>query len=290
MDIRERYAALAAETEKELDRLLPPDGSVLCEAMRYSLLGGGKRLRGVLVLSAFELCCGKDRADARKAAAAIEMMHASSLIHDDLPCMDDDDLRRGKPSCHRAFGEAMAVLAGDALLNESFRCLSLLEDHAALVACVGELSAAAGRQGMMLGQELDLTVPEKERDASGLDRINRLKTGMLIRAAVRMGFHCSGNGNERTLRLLDVYSDSLGRAFQISDDVLDVTGTEQQLGKPAGSDAKNGTATYASVYGLEGARQEILRLEETALNALSELEGDTSLLEYVIRGMTGRKN
>ncbi len=286
---KEQYDELAANVNSELDRLLPEDGSKVTEAMRYSLLGGGKRLRGVLILAVCDHFDAGITDDALKASAAIEMLHCYSLIHDDLPCMDDDDLRRGKPSCHVAYGEAMAMLAGDGLLTEAFRVISSMKDTVVMASCLKELSEAAGHEGMILGQELDLTVPEEERDAAGLDRINDLKTGRLIRAAVRMGCACAGVKDRKILKKMDRFADKFGRAFQITDDILDVISTDEELGKTAGSDARNGKVTYASEFGLLQARTQVMQLvAEGARDLIGTVDSGIRLLGWMIAELLER--
>ncbi len=250
------------------------DDSVL-KAMRYAALGGGKRVRALLVLN-FNRILGGATNDALEFAAAIEMVHAYSLIHDDLPCMDDDDLRRGKPSCHKAFGEAVALLAGDALLTLAFETIARNTSLPAQVVlqAVQELSAAAGSQGMIGGQVVDI-----EGRAATMDELTgmcMMKTGALIKCAVRLGC-LSANAQEHILKQADIYADAIGLAFQIRDDILDIVGSEAELGKPIGSDAQQHKSTFATVLGLEKAQTLAQKLTHTALDALGQLgveEGD----------------
>jgi farnesyl diphosphate synthase len=256
--------------ESVIDRLLPPAAEPpqrLHDAMRYAVLGGGKRARALLAYAAGELA-GADPGIVDRAAAAVELMHAYSLIHDDLPCMDDDVLRRGKPTCHVAFGEATALLAGDALQSFAFEALvgGALPDprQAAMV-----LAQAVGSRGMAGGQAVDLACVDKMLDLSELERMHRLKTGALIRAAVRLGADCGrpmdADGNDALHR----YASAIGLAFQVVDDVLDVEGTAQSLGKTAGKDAVQRKSTYVTLLGLAAARERIETLRVEAWAALS---------------------
>ena len=257
-----------------LERLLPAgdDGDgVVREAMRYSVSNGGKRIRPVLVLECCRLC-GGDVGDALDAACALEMIHTYSLIHDDLPCMDDDDLRRGKPACHKQFGEAFALLAGDALLTEAFRAASTApfakKDPQAALRVLAILSENAGADGMIGGQVIDL---RSEGQRVSLDRLRTMdakKTGALIRAACEMGGVIAG-ASEDELAALRGYADDLGQAFQIVDDVLDVVGDETALGKPVGSDAASEKSTYVSLLGLDAAREEAKALTARAVERLA---------------------
>jgi farnesyl diphosphate synthase len=259
----------AQRVESVLDRLLPSEAEpprALHEAMRYAVLGGGKRVRALLAYAAGELT----RADPTlvdAAAAAIELLHAYSLIHDDLPCMDDDALRRGKPSCHVAFGEATALLAGDALQSFAFETIAgaAIPDASRAVLT---LAVAAGSRGMAGGQAIDLASFDSVLDLPELERMHRLKTGALIRAAVRLGADCGrpvdADGNDALLR----YASAIGLAFQVVDDVLDVEGTAQSLGKTAGKDAVQRKSTYVTLLGLTAARERIEALRAEAREAL----------------------
>lgn len=246
----------ARQTEQALERFLPDNGKedTVTSAMRYSLLGGGKRLRAALTLAFCDALGGREE-DALVFACALEMVHAYSLIHDDLPCMDDDEMRRGRPSCHIAFGEAVALLAGDGLLTKAFETLSLSRlPSAQTVQAVGVLAKAAGHLGMIGGQRLDL---ENETISASIERVeetNRLKTGALISAAVAMGCIAAG-ADSKTMECAEQYAQHIGAAFQITDDILDCTSSQEELGKPIGSDAQNHKTTYVSMYGVEEARQ-----------------------------------
>ncbi|HOI55441.1 MAG TPA: polyprenyl synthetase family protein [Phycisphaerae bacterium] len=270
---------IGAEVSSHLERLLEPpsaDVAPIYEAMRYSIAAGGKRFRPALVLLTARML-GADDAAAMPAACAIEMIHTYSLIHDDLPAMDNDDLRRGRPTSHKVFGEAMAILAGDALLTEAFVVLSrpnarLSADQQIRV--VHELASAAGACGMASGQVADL---QAERDPScpfGVETIHRLKTGRMIEAAVTMGAVLGGAGAEDLGRLRD-YGRSVGLAFQIADDILDTQATTDQMGKTAGKDAAQGKRTYVSQFGLAEAKRRAADELALALAALRPF-GDRS--------------
>jgi geranylgeranyl diphosphate synthase type II len=261
----------------------------LLDAMSYSLLGGGKRIRAVLLLAFYEACGGTDTAQALPFAAAVEMIHAYSLIHDDLPCMDDDDIRRGKASCHIVYGEANALLAGDALLTLAFETLSdarCIKSHgAATVAeAVSILAKAAGAGGMVGGQVMDLENEGARVTAEELMLTDRKKTGALIRCAAELG--CLLAGADCAVRDAALgYAAKLGLAFQVVDDILDRTGTEDQLGKPVGSDEEQHKSTYISVYGLDRAKEIAATLTAEAISALDKIDGDfhfcTQLVDFL---------
>ena len=252
----------------EVEALCPPR---LAEAMRYSLLGGGKRLRPVLCLLAAE-ACGADPAAATAAACALEMVHTYSLIHDDLPAMDDDDLRRGRPTCHKAFDEATAVLAGDGLLTLAFEIVARdVQPPAAAAACVRALAEGAGPCGMVGGQMADLEAEGRDdANLTALEAIHRRKTGALLRASLRMGGLVAG-ADEARLQALDVYGAAVGLAFQIIDDLLDVQGDEAKMGKRVGKDSGLGKWTYPGLLGIEGSRQRARQLADEAVAALAPL-------------------
>lgn len=237
----------------------------LKEAMQYSLLSGGKRLRGMLTMEFCRLC-GGDVRDALPVGCAVELLHTYSLIHDDLPSMDDDTLRRGKPTCHIAFDEATAILAGDALQSQAFAAIAHASlDAVRVVSCLKELAQAAGAAGMCGGQQMDLDGEGQTLSVEELTQLQRLKTGALIRAACRMGVHCA-NGTEEQLRAATIYAEALGLAFQIRDDMLDEIADEAMLGKPIGSDRQQGKCTFLTVLGLDAcaARVQTLTTEATA--------------------------
>lgn len=252
--------------------------SRVLDAMRYSLLGGGKRVRGMLTLAACELVSG-DFKCALPAACAIEILHCYSLIHDDLPVMDDDDLRRGQPSCHIRFDQATALLAGDALLTLAFGVLTNLKNAQAAITCVMMLAQAAGHEGMILGQEMDLAARGKAPDAGQLATLHALKTGALLRASAGMGA-VIGDANQEQADALCRYADAVGLAFQAIDDILDVTSDTAVLGKPAGSDAVAHNQTGAVVYGIAGARDLAKTYTDTAVSALDCFENTEYLVEF----------
>lgn len=262
--------------------------SQLLEAMRYSLLAGGKRLRPVLCMSFCELC-GGTLEDAIPAAAAIEMVHTYSLIHDDLPCMDNDDYRRGRLTCHKVYGEDLATLAGDALLTAAFRYVTQLNAPSErVVRCVLLLSEAAGEQGMVAGQVLDLLGETRTLTEAELRQVHRHKTGDMIRAACQMGA-VLGGGNETQIEEAGAFAMALGMAFQIRDDLLDCVGTQEQLGKPIGSDAENGKTTFVTLFGAEGCQTMV---ESETAEALSHLTSgafrETAFVEWLAKSLTAR--
>jgi len=297
-----------AVVEQELDRLAcfnadcPPR---LAEATRYSLLAGGKRLRPLLVLLAAEACGGEFRAGL-PAAAAIEMVHTYSLIHDDLPAMDDDDLRRGRPTCHRQYDEATAILAGDGLLTLAFETLAAeINDANRAVRCCLELSRAAGVEGMVGGQQADLeaetrfqqsATPEDASPSDGgntdgqseldqLKAIHRRKTGKLITCSVRMGA-ILGDATDAQLDAVTRYGDAIGLAFQVMDDILDCTSTVEAMGKGVGKDADRDKLTYPGLLGLQASRDHADSLVREAQEALSPLgppaDGLRAVADYII--------
>ena len=261
----ERYPEYCSMIEAALPQYLPPvtlpQGKV-CEAMAYSLLDGGKRIRGCLTLAMCELCGGEVQS-ALPLACAIEMVHAYSLIHDDLPCMDNDDLRRGKPSCHIKFGEGTALLAGDALLTHAFSAASDAYFNGTLPAetvlrCVNQLSRAAGVEGMIGGQVIDTAPEEVPMTPEQLEAMHSMKTGALIRSAAVLGCLAAGAPRDVVMQA-DLYAAKIGLAFQIVDDILDATEESEKLGKST-SDANNNKTTYITLYGVEKAREMVRRL------------------------------
>ena len=266
-------AERAAVIESFLDGCVPGEDTppaTISRAVRYSLFAGGKRMRPILVLACAEAVSGRME-DALPAAAAFEMIHTYSLVHDDLPAMDDDSLRRGKPTSHVVFGDAIAILAGDALQTHAFRVLaegdSPVPSEKRLRA-VARLAAASGASGMVGGQVADLEAEQTPADAAGLEFIHRQKTGALIRAAAEVGA-IIGGGSEDDIERLTLYGEHIGLAFQIIDDILDVTGTADTLGKSAGKDARAGKATYPQVHGIDNAREKAQELVAKALDALA---------------------
>jgi len=271
-----------------LDAALPKgDNSryaLIFEAMRYSLMAGGKRIRPLLTL---EFCrvCGGDAKKAMPFALAVEMIHSYSLIHDDLPCMDDDDMRRGKPSCHKKFGEANALLAGDALLTAAFEQISKADlPETARVKAAAVLSECAGASGMVGGQVIDLAYENKPMTEEILKEMFALKTGALLVAACKLGVLAAG-GDETAIKTAGEYALSLGLAFQIVDDILDVTGNEAVLGKPIGSDTESGKTTYVGLCGLENAKKAAAYYTSLAKKSLESFEDIgflSELTEYLL--------
>jgi geranylgeranyl diphosphate synthase type II len=241
-----------------LDRLAPPESALpetIHRAMRYSLFAGGKRIRPILCLQA-AAAVSDDAPGVINAACSLEMIHTYSLIHDDLPALDNDDFRRGKPTCHKVFGDAMAILAGDALFTLAIQTLVRIEtlDAVRKVALIGELSFASGTvEGMIGGQVTDIEGERKSPSAELLDQIHRAKTGALLRASVRMGAICAGGGDAE-IAAISRYGEHAGLAFQIVDDILDIEQSSEALGKTAGKDAAQGKITFPSVYGVDRSR------------------------------------
>jgi len=268
---------IQASFEAALERLIPAadtEPPELHEAMRYSLLAGGKRVRPA-ICCLFAEAVGGERADAFPVAAALECVHVYSLIHDDLPAMDDDDMRRGRPSSHKAFGEAIAILAGDALLTLAFELCTQLPDAETARVAVRVLARAAGSQGMVGGQVLDLRGEGRTREPvvrteAALVQTHRGKTAALLRAAAVTGA-LAGGGEAAHLEAARRYGDALGLSFQVTDDILDVTQTSEALGKTAGKDEASGKLTYPALLGLDGARERAASLTEDAIAALCAL-------------------
>lgn len=292
MDLQKMLGEKMAFVEKALDQYLPALDSypaVIHEAMHYSVKAGGKRLRPILALAAAE-AVGGDYRKVLPIACALEIIHTYSLIHDDLPCMDNDDWRRGKLTSHKVFGEGMAVLAGDALLNYAVE-LMLREgvkagnDAALLIQVIGEIMEASGINGMIGGQVVDLQMEGQKVDEATLRYIHTHKTGALLRASVRSGA-LLGVADPKALAALTVYAEKIGLAFQIVDDLLDLTGDEAKLGKPVGSDTRNGKATYPALYGIAASREKACTAVKQAVVALQPF-GQTAaflqaLAEYIV--------
>ncbi|MDP8236553.1 MAG: polyprenyl synthetase family protein [Candidatus Erginobacter occultus] len=264
--------------------------SRLREAMAYSLLGGGKRIRPIIALCACRAAGGLE-APALCAACALEMIHCYSLIHDDLPAMDDDDLRRGRPSLHRAFDEGTAILAGDALLTLAFEVVARDRSLSAARAreIIAELSAAAGDRGMVGGQQADLDAEGGEISREELARIHSRKTGALITAAAVTGA-IAGGGEKELVGMMRAYGGEIGLAFQIKDDLLDVEGNEKALGKAVGQDRRGGKATYPAVWGIEESREELKRAVVRAEAALEGLGEEAEPLRMIARFIARRES
>ncbi|TDT60722.1 farnesyl diphosphate synthase [Enterobacter sp. AG5470] len=296
MDFNQQLQTCVDQANDALRRFIDPlpfQNTPLVEAMQYGALLGGKRLRPFLVYATGGMF-GVSRQTLDAPAAAVECIHAYSLIHDDLPAMDDDDLRRGLPTCHIKFGEANAILAGDALQTLAFSILAdapmpevAPRDRLSLVS---ELATASGVAGMCGGQALDLAAEGEQISLEALEQIHRHKTGALIRAAVRMGALSAGDKGREALPLLDRYAENIGLAFQVQDDILDVVGDTATLGKRQGADQQLGKSTYPALLGLEQARTKARDLIDDARQALSQLSAqslDTTALEalanYIIQ-------
>jgi geranylgeranyl diphosphate synthase type II len=295
MDHAAEQQLLLARVEAGIDALLPPasePSARLHAAMRYAMQSGGKRLRPVLVLASARLAQSPRSADALPAAVAVECVHAYSLVHDDLPCMDDDDLRRGRPTAHRAFDEATALLAGDALLARAFAIIaeSYVQNPPLATALVSELAGAAGSRRLVGGQMEDL-LAERGAGATpeGLTFIHLNKTAAMIEASMAMGGLCGGAPYPAVTSLRDA-GRQLGLAFQIVDDILDATSDTATLGKTAGKDARDGKVTYVSVHGLDGARRMARDCSDLAIAAIRSLPGDTGFLASLAEGLVSRSH
>lgn len=281
--------------EEALKTYLPRENCLqkeLCSAMEYSLLAGGKRIRPILTLEFCRVCGGELEA-ALPFACAVEMVHTYSLIHDDLPCMDNDDLRRGRASNHKVYGEDMALLAGDALLTLAFETMlspASIQKAGALRAAsaAGILARAAGADGMVGGQVIDLKSEDQAISIDLLQAMDHAKTGALIKAAALMGCVVAGAG-EAELAAADTFTENIGLAFQIVDDILDVTGQTAKLGKKVGSDQNNKKSTYVSLLGLEAARDTVKKLTNTAVGALVSFKTDTAYLTDLAYSLAKRE-
>ena len=285
---KERQQLVESALAGELNKKTPVD-KTLTEAMEYSLMAGGKRLRPVLLMAAAD-ALGADGTRFLKTACAIEMIHSYSLIHDDLPAMDNDDYRRGKPTNHKVYGAGMATLAGDALLTLAFEVMLRQQDAApeTLVQVVREMSMAAGPDGMVGGQALDMESEGRQIDKETLRRMHMGKTGALFRAAIRSGAVLAG-ANEKQLDALTAYAEKFGLAFQITDDILDVVGDETVIGKPVGSDEKNHKSTYVTLNSLEEARKLAQAAVDEAAGALKEFGPEADFLRDLVVYLVNRK-
>lgn len=287
-------AVLREQIERSLDQHLPRHSDIaqaMTDAMRHAVLGGGKRIRPMLVCATCE-AFGRDATDALPIACAVEFIHAYSLIHDDLPAMDDDDVRHGLPSAHIAFGEATAILAGDSLHSLAFQTISSAPDHDAntRLAMIAALSQAAGWSGMAGGQCLDIEAEGKPLSLGQLQIMHGAKTGALIRVAVQLGCFSAGEAAASTEQflLLSEFGDRIGLAFQVMDDVLDVTQSTEQLGKPAGSDEALDKNTFPKLMGVEQARQMAHTLIDEALALLARTRLQTETLQDIARRVVDR--
>ena len=287
--LQEKKEIINAALLKQLPDQAPP---ALSEAMRYSLEAGGKRLRPILTIAAAETISDIDD-DTVNLACALEYIHTYSLIHDDLPAMDDSRLRRGVPTCHCVYGDAMAILAGDALLTLAFETVAhygqIEGNEAKAVKILTQLSEAAGMSGMIGGQVLDLKAEGKDLTVQEIERISEKKTGALLRAAVICGGIAAG-ATKSELGKLKIYADNIGTAFQIIDDLLDFEGTTEELGKPTGADLEKAKATYPALLGSVKAREKALELYERSITAVKELKYDTEILEEIAKKIIERKS
>lgn len=287
-----------AEDIRTVDRMLnlwlPKESAkpaTIHRAMRYSVFAGGKRMRPVLCLAAARASGIRRVADALPAACAVECVHTYSLIHDDLPCMDDDDMRRGRPTSHKVFGEGIAVLAGDALLTVAFEILARMKPVPRYSAAdyVTELSRAAGSRNLVGGQVADLEGEKKSCTPADLRFIHRGKTAAMIIASLKLGA-MAANATPRALRIMEEFGDNLGLAFQVIDDILDVTQSSEKLGKSAGKDAAAGKTTYPALLGLEASHKEAARLTEKALSVLSPLGERAAALRALAGKLLSRQS
>jgi len=292
LDFSNWAKSVQERTESVLDRLIPASKiapTKLHEAMRYATLGGGKRVRALLAHAAGEFCS----ADAEKvdmAAAAVEMIHAYSLVHDDMPCMDDDDLRRGKPSCHKQFDDAMALLVGDALQSLAFQTLAtpnLLAEKQQLE-MVHLLAIASGSRGMAGGQAIDLASVGQTLSQTELEYMHIHKTGALIRAATLLGSYCAHHQDQARTHALDQYAQNIGLAFQVLDDILDAEADTATLGKTAGKDADNNKPTYVTILGLSQARDLAQELYNQAIAPLENYGEQAARLIQLAQFITNR--
>ncbi|MEP7337389.1 MAG: polyprenyl synthetase family protein [Acidobacteriota bacterium] len=293
-DVTAYFKQKATKVDEWLDQLLPSEHETpetIHRAMRYSVFAGGKRLRPILAIATGEIF-GADEHELLPVACSLEMIHTYSLIHDDLPAMDNDDLRRGLPTCHVKFGEAIAILAGDALLTQAFLTLaeyktSNTDIKARVILEVAQ--AAATTRALIGGQVLDIESEGKQITGEQLEAIHRAKTGALIRCSVRIGA-IIGKANERELSALTEYGEKVGLAFQVADDLLDETATSEELGKTAGKDAASQKATYTALYGINGAREMADRLYCEAITAARRTERETKVLESIAQFIVERKS
>lgn len=284
----------ADKVDMRLNELLSRQGpygvgnSIVADAMRYSILNGGKRIRPFLCLEFAKACGGKEDI-ALDFACAVEMIHTYSLIHDDLPCMDNDDMRRGKPSCHKAYGEANALLAGDSLLTKAFNVISSIDCNSKIiVSAINYLSELSGIKGMIGGQVLDLQFENSNPTVDEVISMYKLKTSCLLVASCVLGSLSYENCSSSLIQAASDYAINLGLAFQIQDDILDITSDEATLGKPVGSDEKNDKSTIVKFYGLEKAKELLNEYTQKAIDALDGVDGDTTSLKEFALYMANR--
>ncbi|MDO8546008.1 MAG: polyprenyl synthetase family protein [Nitrospirales bacterium] len=296
MDIKQYLEQKRQDVDRFLDSVMPPESAPpanLHKAMRYSLFAGGKRVRPILAIAAYEAVGGASPF-ILPLASSLELIHTYSLIHDDLPAMDNDDYRRGKLTNHKVFGEAMAILAGDALLTMAFDLVSRPDlvnglDPRSQVNVIQELAAGSGNVGMVGGQVADIEAEGKDIDLATLEGVHRWKTGKLIRASVRIG-GIAGSATAEQVNRLTAYAEDIGLAFQIADDVLNVTGTREELGKDANTDASRGKKTYPTFFGVDGARKLADERVASAIAHLTDFGPKAEPLRELARYITARKN
>jgi geranylgeranyl diphosphate synthase, type II len=294
MDIQSYLSKKKDTVDKALDKLVPPAKTFppsINEAMRYSLFAGGKRVRPILAIAAAE-ALGAKTAGLLPLAGALELIHTYSLIHDDLPAMDNDDFRRGRPTCHKVYGDAIAILAGDGLLTMAFEVLSdprhaKVASAKNLLAITKEIATASGVFGMVGGQVVDMESEGKEVDFPTLEYIHTHKTGALIRASVRVGALYARAG-KRQFAALTRYGELVGLAFQIADDILDITGTQEEIGKDVGSDLKKDKKTYPSFYGLEESRRRAVEVSDKAVYSLKDFDRKADPLRELAKFIVNR--
>lgn len=286
--VNEQAKIISSRLDSFLNKNMP---SIVLDAMNYSVSNGGKRIRPILAVEFAKLCDG-DVDTAINFGCAVEMIHTYSLIHDDLPCMDNDDMRRGKPSCHIAFGEDNALLAGDALLTEAFELLVLSKSvpDKNIVRAVSYLSSFAGINGMIGGQVLDLQFEKTKPTIDEILKMYSLKTCGLIKAACVLGCLSSNEYDENKINAAIDYAENLGIAFQIQDDILDIEGDSVSLGKPVGSDEKNDKSTAVKYFGLDKSKELVKKYTDKAVSALNIFDNDTVVLKQIAYMLVDRKN
>ncbi len=292
--LEERRKAVDAFLDRHFQARSDKNGLArLCEAMRYSLLAGGKRVRPVLCFAAFEACGGDDSAQAPAlgVASALEFIHTYSLIHDDLPAMDNDDLRRGRPTNHKVYGEALAILSGDSLLTEAFAMMAALKGARAevLLEVMGDIAVASGWQGMAGGQAIDIESKKRKIRPGVFEVPQRHKTGWLVEGLVVSGAKLAG-ASEAQRKAVRTYGEAIGLAFQIADDILDVEGGSQEMGKATGGDARKEKSTYPSILGLDRSKKMAAELVEKSVSALSAFDQRADPLREIARYIVSRRS
>lgn len=296
MNIKQYMEEKKSLVEEALDRYLPRESEMpatLHKSMRYSMMAGGKRLRPILCIASCEAVGGQIK-NAMPAACALEMIHTYSLIHDDLPAMDNDDFRRGRPTNHKVFGEAVAILAGDALLTKAFRIMTDLNLRKTvrpdtILDVISDISRAAGSFGMVGGQVVDMESEGKEIDLATLDYLHTRKTGALILASIIGGARVGGGTDEQNAALTR-YGECLGLAFQIADDILDIEGNQDEIGKDVGSDLEKGKATYPSIVGMRASKERASELIDMAIKSLKEFDEKAEPLREIAKYVVERRS